>query len=280
MERYLAENEKKYQSENLNLLDQYYGTAQEQINANREAAIQNADIAYERAKKYLPVQTKANGLSGLGVSETATLDMYNQHLNRKAGIDSTYNASSADLFKNYTTERQSILDKEYEREEAKRLEQKADDEKAKAAEDARKTETYKRFVDMIDLRTFGDVDVLANEINQSYWNGDLTEEDYKSLIQMQNYVRESADYRDKKNNLFWYEDNGQMNEKDSIDDFRTLYNSMSEEQKKAINTAYNTFRNKGYSQREFEDMVLKYYKKNKGGTNYPVTNNFNTITKA
>lgn len=172
----------------MKILENYYQTGQNAINANRELATQKADIAFESAKKYMPVQNKMNGLSGLGVSDSASLEMYNQHLNRKNALESSYDTASSDLFKDYLTDRQALADKE------------AADEKT------RKTENYNRIVDTINTGNFDDVDALANYINQSYWNGDLSEDDYNDLIQRQNHVRESADYRGKRNNLFWYED--------------------------------------------------------------------------
>ena len=189
LENYLVENPNAGQSEELSLLDKHYGASQNQLNRNRDAAVERADISYEKAKKYLPIQNKMNGLSGLGVSETASIDLYNRHANNRSAIDSSHNTASADLFQNYLSDRQGILDKEYERGEAKRLEQKED-----------KMQNYLRALEMMTSGDFADVEGLGRYLNEMYWSGQIDDSQMEHLKQRFENVRTSPDYADKLGN--------------------------------------------------------------------------------
>lgn len=137
----------------------------------------------------MPIINKQNGLSGLGVSESATLDMYNKHLNRQSGIDSTYDSASRDLFQNYLTDRQGILDKEYERSEAKRLEEKED-----------KMQNYLRALEMMTAGEFADVEGLGRYLNELHWSGQIDDSQMKNLTQRFENIRTSPNYADKLGN--------------------------------------------------------------------------------
>lgn len=55
-----------------------------------------------------------NGLSGLGVSETASTDLFNRYLSQQGSIDTAHNTASSDLLKNYITDRRVEEDRLYE----------------------------------------------------------------------------------------------------------------------------------------------------------------------
>lgn len=67
------------------------------VNNLRNSANQQEYIAYEKLKKYLPTQLKAQGLGGLGVSETALLQAYNNHSQNLGTIRSEYDTKVSDL---------------------------------------------------------------------------------------------------------------------------------------------------------------------------------------
>jgi hypothetical protein len=87
------------------LLNQHYGSAQAGLDENRRLAQEKNNVAYQTAQKYLPIQTKMNGLSGLGVGQSASVDLYNKYATRQGAIDASHASESNDLFKNYMTDR-------------------------------------------------------------------------------------------------------------------------------------------------------------------------------
>ncbi len=83
------------------LLNQHYSTAQNTANQNKAVAQQNASVAYDKLKKYLPTQLKAQGLGGLGVSETASLQALNNYSTEMGKIDSDYTSEMTKLDQAY-----------------------------------------------------------------------------------------------------------------------------------------------------------------------------------
>lgn len=80
-----------------NELLQNYTQGQDSLNANKRQSQQNASIAYDKLKKYLPAQIKAQGLNGLGVSESSMLQAYNGYRNDMGKIASDYSRDMTDL---------------------------------------------------------------------------------------------------------------------------------------------------------------------------------------
>lgn len=89
-------------------LDKYYNLGKETVENNYGQAIQSLDtskrnsqqaasITLDKLKKYLPTQIKAQGLGGLGVSESSMLQAYNDYNNRMGAIESDYNANKSTL---------------------------------------------------------------------------------------------------------------------------------------------------------------------------------------
>ncbi len=79
-----------------NLLDNY-GSANNTLDEKKRSSEQNAYITYEQLKKYLPQQLKAQGLGGLGVSESALLQAYNTYNNSMGEISAQYSNDKTDL---------------------------------------------------------------------------------------------------------------------------------------------------------------------------------------
>ncbi len=95
-------------------LDKYYNLGKETVENNYGQAIQSLDtskrnsqqaasITLDKLKKYLPTQIKAQGLGGLGVSESSMLQAYNDYNNRMGAIESDYNATKSSLETNRNT---------------------------------------------------------------------------------------------------------------------------------------------------------------------------------
>lgn len=95
-------------------LDKYYNLGKETVENNYGQAIQSLDtskrnsqqaasITLDKLKKYLPTQIKAQGLGGLGVSESSMLQAYTDYNNRMGDIESDYNATKSSLETNRNT---------------------------------------------------------------------------------------------------------------------------------------------------------------------------------
>lgn len=157
------------------------------------------------------MQNKMNGLSGLGVSETASLDMYNRYANNRAGIDSAYNdantklmtdynTESGDLFRNYMTDRSAQLDREYQRtwNEEQRAYERAEAERLEKKQD-QQTE-YLYLENIINTGRFSDFESLGKQINEAYWNGKIGDQEYARLQYLFEDARTSTDFNNKLGN--------------------------------------------------------------------------------
>lgn len=95
-------------------MDQSYRAQQEQLNTAKRNAQQNASVSYELLKKYLPIQNQMNGLSGLGVSESAAIDASNRYVSQLGQIEQQHAANSAELLENYRTEQAAAQNEAYD----------------------------------------------------------------------------------------------------------------------------------------------------------------------
>ena len=95
------------------VLDKSYRAQQVQLDKAKREAQQSADVSYALLKKYLPVQNQMNGLSGLGVSESALIDANNNYVTQLGKIEQTHAADSAALLENYRTEQSAAADTAY-----------------------------------------------------------------------------------------------------------------------------------------------------------------------
>ena len=80
-----------------------YSSGKEALGANKRQQEQNASIAYDKLMKYLPTQIKAQGLGGLGVSESSMLQAGNTYANQMGEIGANYANNMTELEKNYAT---------------------------------------------------------------------------------------------------------------------------------------------------------------------------------
>lgn len=94
-------------------IDQSYRAQQAQLDTAKKNAQQSAAVSYELLKKYLPIQNQMNGLSGLGVSESALIEANNNYVAQQGQIEQTHAADSAALLENYRAEQTAAQDTAY-----------------------------------------------------------------------------------------------------------------------------------------------------------------------
>jgi hypothetical protein len=82
-------------------LEENYGKATDSLDTSKRNSQQNASITLDKLKKYLPMQIKAQGLGGLGVSESSMLQAYNDYNNTMSDIASDYNTNKTSLETSY-----------------------------------------------------------------------------------------------------------------------------------------------------------------------------------
>lgn len=97
------ENRNSYYDSQLEALLEQYRASQESLDKSKSQAQQTASITLDKLKKYLPAQVKAQGLGGLGVSETSQLQAYNNYANTMGNIESDYQTSKTSLDTNKTS---------------------------------------------------------------------------------------------------------------------------------------------------------------------------------
>lgn len=85
-----------------NLLDKY-NKAQSSLEQEKTQSQQQASIQLDKLKKYIPTQIKAQGLGGLGVSESTLLKANSDYQNKMGQIASDIGARQLDLLQSYNT---------------------------------------------------------------------------------------------------------------------------------------------------------------------------------
>ncbi len=90
-----------------------YRAQQAQLDTAKKNAQQSAAVSYELLKKYLPIQNQMNGLSGLGISESALIEANNKYATQQGQIAQTHAADSATLLENYRAEKTAEQDSVY-----------------------------------------------------------------------------------------------------------------------------------------------------------------------
>lgn len=99
--------EEMYNSE-LEKLERGYGTAKDSLDVSKKNSQQTASITLDKLKKYLPTQIKAQGLGGLGVSESSMLQAYNNYNNTMGEIEGSYNTNKASLDASFNDSKSSL----------------------------------------------------------------------------------------------------------------------------------------------------------------------------
>lgn len=102
-----ASQEASHAKNTADLLANYQSSVGD-LDTRRKNALQGASITYDKLKKYLPTQVKAQGLGGLGVSESTLLQAHNTYNTQRGSIENSYNANKATLENAYTTNKSSL----------------------------------------------------------------------------------------------------------------------------------------------------------------------------
>ena len=92
--------ESDFQESSNKLLENYTAT-KDTFDKNKRKSQQNASIMLDKLKKYLPTQIKAQGLGGLGVSESSMLQAHNNYSRDMGAIESEYAQKMSDLERAY-----------------------------------------------------------------------------------------------------------------------------------------------------------------------------------
>lgn len=97
----------EYNKNQAELLKNYQSSASS-LEKSKNQSLQSASITYDKLKKYLPTQIKAQGLGGLGVSESTMLQAHNNYAAQTGDIKNQYNANKTALEENYSTNKSSL----------------------------------------------------------------------------------------------------------------------------------------------------------------------------
>lgn len=194
-------NRNTYYDEQLETLLGEYSASREALDKSKRQSQQNASITLDKLKKYLPTQIKAQGLGGLGVSESTMLQAYNNYNNDMGAIESDYQANKTSLDTGETAAKNTL---ENYRQDAL----KAIADKYNAAADARRAEAgqtssgifsayetqvreqmrqaFEDAYSTISGNTSTSVDEIMNYVQQ--FKGKISDSDYQTLAQYANTV--------------------------------------------------------------------------------------------
>ena len=97
--------------DSLSKLEEYYKRSLETFDEGKKKSQQRASITLDKLKKYLPMQIKAQGLEGLGVSESTMLKAYNNYNSDMGAIERDYQQNKSTLETKYQDDRSNIESK-------------------------------------------------------------------------------------------------------------------------------------------------------------------------
>lgn len=193
-EELLGTRNEYYDEQAENLLANY-ATAQEALDKSKRNSQQTSSITYDKLKKYLPTQIKAQGLGGLGVSETTMLQAQTNYANEMGEIERAYSEDSANLASNKADDmtnlekyRQDALDSVNEtydsiartREDNARLGASADMSAYKTAVETTQKNNYDNALNSIDYSGIYDQAEMNAFIEK--FRGTVSDEQFASLV--------------------------------------------------------------------------------------------------
>ena len=147
-----------------------YSTAKESLENSKRASQQNASITLDKLQKYLPTQIKAQGLGGLGVSESTMLQAHNNYANQMGEIAKNYSADMTTLDSEKISNMNEL--ERYRVEKISEIEQ-------REAEELRTTQkaNNESFLSQVYNQTFT-TEEEAIAYMEKNWKGRLSDEDY------------------------------------------------------------------------------------------------------
>ncbi len=206
-----------------------YQTAQNALANSKRQSQQGASITLDKLKKYLPTQIKAQGLGGLGVSETSALQAYNNYNNTMGAIESNYQENKSKLDTNYNTNKNSY-DTQYQ--------------KTQGDLDAAYGEGKTKLGATLDSTKSG-INLAKEQASDTY-NAQLAD----TLSKLKNYYDENmyASDKDASGNLL-------------VDNVLEKYaNLMTQEQDKNFSTAWEALKNAVYTNSEEMNAFVEQYR--------------------
>lgn len=147
------------------------------LDANKNTAMQQADVLHQRVEKYLPTQLKAQGLGGLGIGQQMQLDAYNDYASNIGKINSEYNANRTDLDSSHNSAL-AELDRNY-------LTDKSNRELATSQEVMNTINEYRDDFANDSKELLADLKEYLNEEGPNYLNSDgsISESNYNKLLE-------------------------------------------------------------------------------------------------
>lgn len=183
-------------------LEQNYLDSVNALEASKRQSQQEASIMYDKLQKYLPQQIQAQGLGGLGVSESAMLKAQSQYSNTMTDISNSYNENKATLDankqSNLTDLELAYMENKTNLDISKREDLQATYDKEKDAYYAKTDEQY------AEIRSIIESSKMSTEELQEYLQsqkGSLTEDKYNILMQVAQNVG-SANLENKQDEAF------------------------------------------------------------------------------
>lgn len=203
-----------YNRNQAELLKNYQSSVSD-LDKSKNQSLQSASITYDKLKKYLPTQIKAQGLGGLGVSESTMLQAHNNYATQTGAIKNNYNESKTALEKGYSEgkinletgygESKTNLFNEKQEQDANRLteftndkrllekeygtdmgEYKADissiTEKYKTKEETRMSDNAKGIENNLAYYSGTDANIWNEQIESAFVLGDITQDDRDRLL--------------------------------------------------------------------------------------------------
>ena len=166
-------------------LEQAYSRDKASLEHSKNMSQQQADITLQKLKKYIPVQLKAQGLDGLGISSEPYLDAYNNYMNTMANIETEHSALQSELAKNYRDQYIAEQDK-----------LKAEEEKKEAKLKESQNEVYSDALAIIEGGYYSEPEKLQDYIKTL--DGKVRDNQYSVLEQMVNSQLNSAEEKERK----------------------------------------------------------------------------------
>ncbi len=162
-----------------------YKKAGESLQKATDERLRRAAVDYELLKKYLPLQNEQAGLTGLGVSESASIEARNGYLGRVGTIESEGAEAKAELDRAYREEKKA-LDKEYKEERQK--EQEAIRKNLKESQDF----AYESAMEMLKEERFSEFEELDLLLEQM--KPRVRSDQYEQILNYVNYYKSHPDY--------------------------------------------------------------------------------------
>ena len=175
--------DKNYSAQSQNALDKY-NTAQSQLEESRVRAKKEAGFNNTKLMKYMPSILKRQGLSGLGVSQSAVIAANNNYQTALTDIENDFQKNSADLLQNYN-DAKLAYDTQYNSQKAQ-LEQAELDKQEAAKEKAEQKTAAEQSSNFENAWAIISADTTSTDFSEllAAYQGKVSDADYNTLVQL------------------------------------------------------------------------------------------------